>query len=165
MEKTIPQQHPAVVLRSHYKQLRSMLAAAIIAVVGLSAAVVILATNDDASPTASSVAPVTATTSPHAARFDGGPEEGTRGASTAAPATRFDGGPEEGSHDLRVTRTVPPDLSVSRSAPHYDGRELVVPQPQPTARPDGGPEEGSQDIQLRRSAPNPDPTPIGGARP
>ena len=31
-------------------------------------------------------------------RFDGGPEEGTRGAvATASPTSRFDGGPEEGS--------------------------------------------------------------------
>jgi hypothetical protein len=30
-------------------------------------------------------------------RFDGGPEEGTRGAvRTSSPTVRFDGGPEEG---------------------------------------------------------------------
>ena len=29
-------------------------------------------------------------------RYDGGPEEGTRGASASAPASRYDGGPEEG---------------------------------------------------------------------
>jgi hypothetical protein len=41
MGKTIPAQHPAVVLRSHYRQLRALLAVAMIAVVGLTAAVVI----------------------------------------------------------------------------------------------------------------------------
>jgi hypothetical protein len=49
MGQAIPRQHPAVVLRSHFNQLRALLAVAIVAVVGLTAAVVILATNDDAS--------------------------------------------------------------------------------------------------------------------
>jgi hypothetical protein len=40
-------QHPAVVLRSHYKQLRALLAIAMIVVVGLTAAVVILAKDND----------------------------------------------------------------------------------------------------------------------
>ena len=39
MGKAIPAQHPAVVLRSHYRQLRALLAIAMIAVVGLTAAV------------------------------------------------------------------------------------------------------------------------------
>ena len=46
MSQAIPAQHPAVVLRSHYNHLRALLAVAIIAIAGLSAAVVILATND-----------------------------------------------------------------------------------------------------------------------
>ena len=46
MSPAIPAQHPAVVLRSHYNHLRTLLAVAIIAIAGLSAAVVILATND-----------------------------------------------------------------------------------------------------------------------
>jgi len=46
MSQTVPQQHPAVVLRSHYRQLRALLAIAVVAVVGLSTAVVILANND-----------------------------------------------------------------------------------------------------------------------
>ena len=48
MSQTVPQRHPAVVLRSHYRQLRALLAIAVIAVVGLSAPVVILAGNDAA---------------------------------------------------------------------------------------------------------------------
>ena len=43
MGKAIPSQHPAVVLRSHFKQVRALLAVAMIAVVGLTAAIVILA--------------------------------------------------------------------------------------------------------------------------
>ena len=46
MSETIPGQHPAVVLRSHYRHLRALLVIAMVAVVGLSAAVVILASDD-----------------------------------------------------------------------------------------------------------------------
>ena len=52
MSQAISRQHPAVVLRSHYAQLRNLLAVAMIAIVGLSGAVVILANEqDDASST------------------------------------------------------------------------------------------------------------------
>jgi hypothetical protein len=125
MGQAIPTQHPAVVLRSHYTHLRILLAIAMIAVVSLTAAVVILATNDGA-PTAATTGadPRSATAAtvhrvpshatvhggvpvpdarfaplPNGRRFDGGPDEGTRGgvAVTQAPGTRADGGPEEGS--------------------------------------------------------------------
>jgi hypothetical protein len=61
MSQAISTKHPAVVLRSNYVQLRALLAIAMIAVVGLTVAVVILATNDDGSATsARSAAPVIA---------------------------------------------------------------------------------------------------------
>jgi hypothetical protein len=44
--QAIPTHHPAVVLRSHYR-LRALLAIAMVAVVGLTCAVVILAGHDD----------------------------------------------------------------------------------------------------------------------
>jgi hypothetical protein len=103
MGKAIPVQHPAVVLRSHYRQLRGLLAVAMIAVVGLTAAVVILATNEDRDTGAGSVTQVTAPGPTGSTRYDGGPEEGSRGAlspaasSNAVPSIRYDGGPEEGS--------------------------------------------------------------------
>lgn len=59
MPQTVPTQHPAVVLRSHYRQLRALLAIAMIAVVGLTVAVVSLAT-DDGTTGARSAAPVSA---------------------------------------------------------------------------------------------------------
>jgi hypothetical protein len=42
-------------------------------------------------------------------RYDGGPEEGTRGAiaSPAAPGTRYDGGPEEGTRSPLTSRVAP----------------------------------------------------------
>jgi hypothetical protein len=54
------QQHPAVVLRSSYTLVRALLAVAIVAVVGLTAAVVILANDNDEVTGASvpAVAPV-----------------------------------------------------------------------------------------------------------
>jgi hypothetical protein len=96
MGQVIPRQHPAVVLKSHYKALRALLAAALVAIAALAAAVVIVA--NDADKTASS-APISHQTLPQGARFDGGPNEGTRGISTGVaptPGTRFDGGPDEG---------------------------------------------------------------------
>jgi hypothetical protein len=100
MGQVIPRQHPAVVLKSHYNAVRSLLAAALIAIVALAAAVVILANDDDAkvSPQANAQTQ-TQQNLPAGTRFDGGPDEGTRGIQAAqpaqpAPGTRFDGGPQ-----------------------------------------------------------------------
>jgi hypothetical protein len=115
MGQVIPSQHPAVVLKSHYKAVRALLAAALIAIVALAATVVILANDDDQVSGKTSSAqpvqsinyggfnpatgkPVQQETLPPGTRFDGGPDEGTRGiqAAPTAPGTRFDGGPDEG---------------------------------------------------------------------
>jgi hypothetical protein len=100
MGQVIPRQHPAVVLKSHYNALRGLLAAALIAIVALGATVAIVANDNDNDASA----PAKATASqpqqlPAANRFDGGPNEGTRGITSnvaPAPGTRFDGGPDEG---------------------------------------------------------------------
>lgn len=55
MSNTVPAQHPAVVLRSHYRNLRSLLAVALVAIVGLTATVVVLAGDDDPVTSTSSV--------------------------------------------------------------------------------------------------------------
>jgi hypothetical protein len=132
MGKAIPAQHPAVVLRSHYRQLRALLAIAMIAVVGLTAAVVILATNDDRDTSAGSATQVSASAPTGNTRYDGGPEEGTRGVVAARqPGVRYDGGPEEGTAAL-----------TQRSAPAtFDPNSIKSP---PGARYDGGPEEGTR---------------------
>lgn len=102
MSQAIPRQHPAVVLRSHYVHLRALLAIAMIAMVSLTAAVVILATNDGGGTSASSAEPVNAPAPGGTSRYDGGPEEGTRGplAAPRSPSSRYDGGPEEGTRGL-----------------------------------------------------------------
>jgi hypothetical protein len=82
----IPAQHRAVVLRSHYKQLRALLATAMIAVGGLTAAVVILATNDDRDISASSATQVSARGPTGSTRYDGGPTRAA--AASSAPRTQ-----------------------------------------------------------------------------
>ena len=81
MGQPIPAQHPSVVLRSHFKLVRTLLILAMAAVVALAAAVVILAKDDDTVDTASKATPAVQAQAPTQAgvRFDGGPEEGTRG--------------------------------------------------------------------------------------
>jgi hypothetical protein len=132
MGQAVPTQHPAVVLRSHYRHLRALLAVAMVAVGGLSAAVVILATDDERAGTATqasapSVRPadvgsgVVATAPQPGVRYDGGPEEGIAFTQRAAAPVgiRYDGGPEEGTSG-------------------------AVTAPPAGTRYDGGPEEGSR---------------------
>jgi hypothetical protein len=103
MSHPISPQHPAVVLRSHYVHVRALLTVAMIAVIGLTVAVVILATSIGGTPAthAAPAAPPVASTVDDApgVRYDGGPDEGTRGVGTVRPPShiRYDGGPEEGS--------------------------------------------------------------------
>jgi hypothetical protein len=54
----LPSQHPAVVLRSHYNALRALLAVALIAVVGLSVAVVVVAGDEQEVSEATRAAPM-----------------------------------------------------------------------------------------------------------
>ena len=151
MGKAIPAQHPAVVLRSHYNQLRALLATAMIAVAGLSAAVAILATNDDRDTSAGTATQVSPPGPAGDTRYDGGPEEGTANVSSSPPRVtsersfpglaheasgaqaggqRYDGGPEEGTAAL-----------TQRSAPAtFDPNSIKQP---PGVRYDGGPEEGT----------------------
>jgi hypothetical protein len=153
MGKAIPSQHPAVVLRSHFKQVRALLAVAMIAVVGLTAAVVILATDEDGGTSTGSATQVTAPGPSSGMRYDGGPEEGTRGVVPAPlPGVRYDGGPEEGTAALtqRSAPTIDPNSTRSPSGARYDGGPeegtrgpLTAPQ-SPSTRYDGGPEEGSR---------------------
>jgi hypothetical protein len=124
MAQAIPQQHPAVVLRSHLRLVQSLLAVAMIAVVGLTIAVVVISDDGERTARTSSAASLTHSaptqSSIGSTRYDGGPEEGTRGIAAAkAPSTRYDGGPEEGTRGITFEQA-------------------------PAARYDGGPEEGSR---------------------
>jgi hypothetical protein len=125
MGQAIPRQHPAVVLRSHFNQLRALLAVAMVAVVGLTVAVVILATDDDRGISTGSATQVNAPSATGSTRYDGGPEEGTRGVAPARqpnvdarPGVRYDGGPEEGTAD--VTRG--PRVTQQQASPGVAGQ-------------------------------------------
>src|ERR687895_593084 len=150
MGQTVPTQHPAVVLRSHFNQLRGLLAAALIAVVGLTVAVVILASEENqladsnsASPTGRinyggfnpatgrpQSAPLPQQEHPLRSRLESAPLlqrelrmygfTPEQAAREALPGTRYDGGPEEGINGV-----------------------AVVPS-SPTTRYDGGPDEGTR---------------------
>jgi ABC-type lipoprotein release transport system permease subunit len=58
MSNTVQAQHPAVVLRSSYQLVRTLLAIATIAILGLTVAVVVLAINNGTSASASPAARV-----------------------------------------------------------------------------------------------------------
>jgi hypothetical protein len=140
MGEAIPRQHPAVVLRSHFNQLRALLAVAMIAVAGLTVAVVILANDTDQVSSTSATTAVGPSSVASGTRYDGGPEEGTRGAVPARqPGVRYDGGPEEGSADVsasqpRVTQSQAfPGLASEANRAQADERRY-----------DGGPEEGTR---------------------
>ena len=101
MGQVIPRQHPAVVLRSQYKTVLAMLCVAVVAIAALAATLVIVANDDDETAISAQPTARQQQTLPPGTRFDGGPDEGTRGIvgvrpAPLAPGTRFDGGPDEG---------------------------------------------------------------------
>ena len=138
MGQPFPSQHPAVVLRSHFKLVRALLVVAMAAIVALSAAVVIVADNDEVTGTSSGAANALPNSAVHShpletapapgTRYDGGPDEGTRAIPVPqAPPARYDGGPEEGTRTLGSTPPAPaPERTTERSS---DSSEpIVIPQ-------------------------------------
>jgi hypothetical protein len=130
MGATIARQHPPVVLRSQFDQLRTLLVVALIAVSGLTVAVAILASDSDELAVGTRAAlpaqlPKTSfdegTRGPLPAQlpktsFD----EGTRGPLPAQlPNTRYDGGPEEGSADVTPA---PPKVTQQQAFPGLAGQ-------------------------------------------
>jgi hypothetical protein len=107
MGQAVPTQHPAVVLRSHFNQLRALLAVALIAVIGLTVAVVILASTDQQLSDTSSAAPIGHLNygefNPATGRPQSAPLPRTQ-AQPASPATRPDGGPEESAVAATLSR-------------------------------------------------------------
>ena len=119
MDKAIPSQHhPAGVLRSHYRAVRALLAVAMIAVVGLTAALVIVANDDDTGTTSASPAGQITTGRPDSAPLP------QRDAQAPSGTTRYDGGPEEGSRSIGRSTAVP-EVHVNPSTGYpstlYDG--------------------------------------------
>ena len=133
MGKTIPSQHhPAVVLRTHSTAVRALLAVAMIAVVGLTAALVIVASDDDTGTTSAS--PTGQINyggfNPATGRPDSAPLP-QRGAQAPSDTTHNDGGPEEGSRGIQRS-------SAASAAPVYVNPSTGF----PSTRYEGGREEG-----------------------
>jgi hypothetical protein len=126
MSHELSQQHPQVVLRSRYQQLKALLVLAAITVVSLTAAVVILAVEDDgaktvvAAPAVAAPVDTSTFTGKPGLRFDGGPEEGSRGPQAVSPAvgTRSDGGPDEGTRGPQSQPTPGGAADLGRWGPH-----------------------------------------------
>lgn len=87
MSHQISQQHPAVVLRSHYVHMRALLVIAMIAVVGLTITVVLLATRENSTASASSATPVASSVGASGTSAGGGPID---------PGYGYGGHPERG---------------------------------------------------------------------
>jgi hypothetical protein len=121
MGQPIPAQHPSVVLRSHFKLVRTLLAMAIAAVLALTAVVVILANDDNQISSAGKAPAVQQSQTPPGTRYDGGPEEGTRAISPPAPQV-----------------APPPSSIASKAGPAYQSLRSAG------SRYDGGPEEGTR---------------------
>ena len=120
MSNSIPAQHPAVVLRSQYRQLRSLLAVLVVAVVGLSTTVVVLTVDDQTATTATTTHVPTAQL--------GDPFEGR------TQPTREAGRPDESAIAASISQ------AGSRSYPTLnDPFQSQVEQP----RPQGGPDESA----------------------
>jgi hypothetical protein len=151
MGKAVPEQHPAVVLRSHYVHLRALLVAALIAVLGLTTAVVIVA-NDSDELVQSTPAPTIeyggtgAAGVPQSAPLT---QRRLDGAVDTAPAPRYDGGPNEGSADIAPGVNQPARPNQAQAFPGAAERAGQIGQTQPgAARYDGGPNEGSADVTM-----------------
>jgi hypothetical protein len=153
MGKAVPEQHPAVVLRSHYVHLRALLVAALIAVLGLTATVVIVANDsDEAAVSTSTPAPTIeyggtgATGVPDSAPLQ---QRRLDGAVDTAPAPRYDGGPNEGSADITPGVNIPARPTQAQAFPGQAQQADRTGSIQPGAtRYDGGPNEGSADVTM-----------------
>jgi hypothetical protein len=129
MGEAIARQHPAVVLRSQFNQLRALLAVALIAVAGLTVAVVILANDSDEASSTSAAKPLGSINYGNSRYLNPSTDGGSR---YLNPST--DGGSNY--------------LNPSTGDPTVPFRQLDHP-PQSRidgARYDGGPNEGSADV-------------------
>jgi hypothetical protein len=144
MGTVIPKQHPAVVLRSQFNLVRGLLAVAMVALIGLTIAVVILANeNEDITTTrAGEAAPVIPNNVSRLPAYPTpAPESVSPGSSRdysgAAPTRKLDG-----STDIPRSAPVPPGTRYDGGPEEGTSGTLTSPLP-PGTRYDGGPEEGT----------------------
>ena len=113
--------HASVALRLQGKLDRTLVVIAIAAALALAAVVPILANGADQVASTNRVIPAVQhqPQTPPGTRFDGGPDEGTRGIQpqTVAPGTRFDGGQDEGTRGPQSYSDASAQTSSSQPAP------------------------------------------------
>lgn len=141
MGQPFPTQHPAVVLRSHFKLVSWLLAVAMAAVVALSVAVVVVSNDGDEIAAGGSSAAALSNPAVHAhpletsaqapgVRYDGGPDEGTRAiiAVPKAPEARYDGGPNEGTRAIATPAPAPaPERTTDTGSSSETTSQIVIP--------------------------------------
>jgi hypothetical protein len=134
---TLEGRHPLIAIRTRGGKPASLLEVLLIAAVTLGAAIAIAFAIHHSGGTGASQQPAVAakrvpaiqvhtTSLPPGVRYDGGPEEGTRGslpfadAPSLPPGVRYDGGPEEGTRGpLQVAHASPnPPAISSENGPH-----------------------------------------------
>jgi hypothetical protein len=174
MGHAIPKQHPAVVLRSQFNLVRALLGVAMVALVGLTIAVVILANDDtevqpaqsvEAAPVVPNASSLPAYPTPEVAdpsnnraysgaaptrKLDGSTD--VPSPAPVAPGTRYDGGPDEGTRGIQSGSGVTVNVNPSTGLPgtRYDGgpdegtRSPLTSRIAPGTRYDGGPDEGTR---------------------
>jgi hypothetical protein len=98
MGHPIPQQHPAVVLRSHYRHVKALLAVAMLAIAALAVAVVLLAT--DTNDPARAASPGVGASPTHVESIGAQTMERRAAIHGKASPPRYDGGPSEGTVGL-----------------------------------------------------------------
>lgn len=159
MSTAVPSQHPAVVLRSQYNHLRALLAFMLIAMVGLSVALIVVA--DDEAPVVQTQASPVDVPGVHAhplqrdsgVRFDGGPEEGTAASAIAVPRAEIPTVAPPASSIAAGSTQAYEELRQADTGTRYDGgpeegtrgaTTSSAVSSSPLVRYDGGPEEGTR---------------------
>jgi hypothetical protein len=117
--------------------------------------VIVVPDRDYVAPHSQALAPQSQALTPDS-RFDGGPNEGTRGESVDSSVTRFDGGPNEGTRGavLQANPVQAPTFDRGPRAGHV-GDPVIRSQPvspnTSSTRFDGGPQEGTRGAAVQSS--------------
>ena len=153
MGEAIPGQQPAVVLRSHFTRLRALLAVATVALMGLTASVVIVATEDEVATRTSSANSLSALTPKERHRVEalsslwsarlgapfgrgivpapppGTPNHGDLGIFGPSPSTRYNGDPGILGPSPGTRYNGDPGILGPSPGTRYDGGWRIPPAP------------------------------------
>jgi hypothetical protein len=128
MAQAIPRQQPAVLLRSHIQHLRALLAVATVAIVGLTAAVAILVTEESVDTSGAAFGRGIVPAPPPVKPYGGDP-----GIFGSPPGTPYDGDPGIFGSPRGQPYDGDPGIFGPRPSPPYDGDWGFFPAPPPRA--------------------------------